>query len=222
MELYHGLDVLQIIANRQPQLSQNVRDIIDQFLTSPGTLETDAFQMSFSGNPDDLGQWRGYAANGMGCSVVTDALAIKNIADVAGWVIYDPVDQEAFATAVLSRLSGVTDLLQIAQAVAAAASYMKHEGFSSEQEFRLLIFPDLAEVKFRESTDRLVPSVEILDRGRVLPIDRVIIGPGWQLSGLPPKEVAMHHVPQAIQRLLSANGLVNTNIESSQIPYDPR
>src|SRR5438105_2818745 len=64
MELALGLEVLHEVANRAPQSGRRVRDIIDYLQTAGGRLETDAFQMSFSGNPDELGQWRGYASNG--------------------------------------------------------------------------------------------------------------------------------------------------------------
>ncbi len=177
--------------------------------------------MSFSGNTDELGQCRGYAANGMGCSVVTDAMAVKNVADVAGWVIYDANDQSAFAFNVLSRLRGIADTDMIEQALVAAASYMKHPGFQPEREFRLLKFPAAADVEFRESGNRLVPYVDFLKSSVPLPINRIIIGPGWQLSTLKTPEWSRNHIVQGIDRLLIARGLHATKIESSQIPYDP-
>lgn len=142
MELSLGLDVLSAEAKQSGTVTQTVLDSLQELLTSAGRVETDAFQMSFSGNPDDLGQWRGYAANGMGCSVVTDALAVKGAADVAGWVIYDPQAQAVFARKVLDRLRAQTDPDVIQQVLVAAASFMKHKGFRPEQEFRLLKFPD--------------------------------------------------------------------------------
>ncbi len=221
MELTLGLIVLREVAKRLPASAQNVRDHIDFLLMTGGTLETDAFQMSFSGDPDELGQWRGYAANGMGCSVVTDTIAVKNVADVAGWVIYDPKKQRAFAYKVLNRLRNETDNDKIQQALAAAASYVKHEGFQQELEFRILKFPDPVMVEFRESGDRLVPFVDFLKGKTPLPIAKIIIGPGWQL----PKQTSdltINHVVQGIYRLLTARGIhLFTMIESSRIPYDP-
>jgi hypothetical protein len=222
MELSLGLEVLREVANRPPRSGGRVRSIINLLLTSAGRLETDAFQMSFSGDPDELGQWRGYAANGMGCSVVTDAMAVKNVADVAGWVLYDSKKQKAFAYKVLGRLRKETDNDLIEQVHVASACYMKHEGFNPEMEFRLLKFPDPGEVRFRESGDRLVPYVDFLQEKTPLPMERVVIGPGWQLAKLESAEWARNHVVQGIHRLLTARGLHGTTIESSRIPYDPK
>ena len=222
MELALGLEVLHEVANRTPQSGRRVRDIIDYLQAAGGRLETDAFQMSFSGNPDELGQWRGYASNGMGCSVVTDALAVKNVADVVGWVLYDKKKQLSFAYKVLSKLRKETDNDLIEQVLIAAASYMKHEGFQPEKEFRLIKFPDLANVKFRESGDRLVPYVDFLSGVAPLPISRIIIGPGWQLSKMTSADLSRNHVVQGIHRLLTARNLHTVSIDSSNIPYDPK
>lgn len=222
MELSLGLEVLSEVANRLPRSGHRVRLIIDFLLTAAGRLETDAFQMSFSGNPDELGQWRGYAANGMGCSIVTDAMAVKNVADVAGWVIYDSKKQRAFAYKVLAQLRNETDNDLIEQVLIAAASYMKHDGFQPEMEFRLIKFPNLSDVRFRESGDRLVPYVDFLHGAPPLPVHRVVIGPGWQLSKLESTDLYRNHVVQGIHRLLIAHGLYSVDIKSSNIPYDPK
>jgi hypothetical protein len=221
-ELSLGLEVLRNAADRLPAAERRIGTLIENLLTTFGRLETDAFQMSFSGNPDELGQWRGYAANGMGCAIVTDAMAVKSVADVAGWVIYDTDQQQAFADEVLGRLRNETNNDRIEQVLVAAASYMKHEGFRPEEEYRLLKFPRRADVKFRESGDRLVPYVDYLRGATPLPIKRVIIGPGWQLANLTSGEMARNHIVQGIQRLLTARGLHATGIISSSIPYDPK
>lgn len=222
-ELSLGLEVLQRIAGQAPRAARKTRDIIDNVLSSFGSLETDAFQMSFSGNPDELGQWRGYGANGMGCAVVTNARSVKAVADVAGWIIYEPKRQAKFASKVLNGLQHESDPDLIEKTVIAAACYMKDEGFAPEQEFRLLRFPKLVDIQFRESGNRIVPFVDFLkDVKKTLPVQRVIIGPGWQLSGLKAAELSRNHVVQGIHRLLSARTMYGTEIKSSKIPYDPR
>ena len=222
MDLLLGLEELLEAANQPPRAEGRVRYSIEQLRVAGGALETDAFQLSFSGDPDELGQWRGYAANGMGCAVITDAVAVKKVGDVAGWVIYDPRERDAFASKTLERLRKETDDRLIQQALVASASYMKHEGFSPEKEFRLLKFADPEDVKFRERDDRLVPYIDCLDGASPLPVDRILIGPGWQLSRLSDAEKTQHHVVQGIQRLLTARGLNSTDIGVSKIPYDPR
>lgn len=241
-ELSLGLEILSRVANQRPRSGLIVRAIIEELLTTFGDPNTDAFQMSFSGNPDELGQWRGYAANGMGCSVVTDQNRVRQVADVAGWVLYDTRKQIAFAKKVLVELQNEIDnyvtpqnemkndiMLQkdtkkvlIAQVLAASACYMKHEGFRPEMEFRLLKFPDSIAAEFRESGDRLVPYIDYLKGASSLPVEKILIGPGWQLSDCSPAEFQRNHVVQGVKRLLTARGLHNTEIVSSRIPYDPK
>jgi hypothetical protein len=227
LELALGLEIFQRIATSM-SVSAHITNTIDQLSTDFGSLETDAFQMSFSGNPDELGQWRGYAANGMGCAVVTDATAVRGVADIAGWVLYEEKQQEAFVEAALNALSVLVgsnpkkSISVIAQFLTAATSFIKHPGFHPEQEFRLLKFPGSRDVKFRETGDRLVPYIDYLSPGTPLPVKRIVIGPGWQLSRLSDSDLPRHHVVQGIQRLLSVRGLTTTGIARSEIPYDPK
>jgi hypothetical protein len=108
-ELALGLNVLEEVADKKPRQSVPLRTIIGELRSSFGDFDTDAFQMSFSGNPDELGQWRGYAANGFGCSVVTPVAGLRKAADIAGWVLYSPAKQRAFARKILEKLRGQTD-----------------------------------------------------------------------------------------------------------------
>lgn len=136
---------------------------------------------------------------------------------------HDAKKQSAFASKVLRRLRSVADEDEIEQALVASASYMKHEGFRSEKEFRLIKFPAAAQVRFRESGDRLVPYVDFLRGVTPLPINRIIIGPGWQLSRLKNPEWSKNHVVQGVHRLLVARGMyATTSIDRSEIPYDPK
>jgi hypothetical protein len=221
-ELSLGLEVLGDVAVRASGTGARIRSNISLLQASFGSLATDAFQMSFSGDPDELGQWRGYAANGMGCAIVTEVTAVAAVADVSGWIIYERAEQDAFAERVIGRLANVGNDGDLRRVLVAAASFMKHEGFSPEKEYRLLKFPDEGEVRFRESGDRLVPYVDYLAGKDPLPVNRILIGPGWQLAGLGSDDLARHHVVQGIDRLLAARRLHATNIESSRIPYDPK
>lgn len=222
MELELGLRVLLDASEKKPQSRYMVRNAIRGLLDLPGGLTTDAFQMSFSGSTDELGQWRGYAANGMGCSVVTDAMAVKQFSDVAGWVIYDPKKQTAFANKVLKKLRGQTQPGPVQQALVAAACFMKHPGFAPEKEFRLLRFPSPTQIEFRESADRLVPYFDFLRAdGASLPVTKIIIGPGWQLQNLTPQEFGRNHVVEGVRRLLEARRMA-VEVQPSSIPYDPR
>lgn len=221
-ELLLGLEVLRDVATGSAAAGTRIRSNISQLRASFGSLATDAFQMSFSGDPDELGQWRGYASNGMGCAIVTDVAAVSHAADVSGWVIYDPEEQRRFAEQIIKNAADISDNATLRRILVAAASFMKHEGFRPEKEYRLLKFPDETEVRFRESGDRLVPYADYLAGKDPLPVRRIVIGPGWQLAGLGSDDLARHHVVQGINRLLAARGLYSTAVESSRIPYDPK
>ncbi len=224
-EMLLGLERLDEVASTRPKSGLRVRTAINALLTTDAGSANDAFQMSFSGNPDDLGQWRGYAANGMGCSVITDALAVKQISDLAGWVLYNEKGQKAFARKILEKVRNVTDDSLISQILVAAACFMKDRGFQTEKEFRLLKFPNGNNASFRETSDRLVPYVDVLKNHTPptsLPVQEIIIGPGWQLSSLQSAEFARNHVVQGIRRLLIVRGAASADIRPSAIPYDPR
>lgn len=90
LELVLGLNtIMRVLRARTPEqdIDKTVVLILTSLLEDTGQTETDAFQMSFSGNVDDLGQWRGYGSNGLGCSVVTASDSVWEVSDVAGWVI---------------------------------------------------------------------------------------------------------------------------------------
>lgn len=220
-ELGHGLDMLRLVAERSFVRSLRIRVQIDSLISSFGSISTDAYQLSFSGAPDELGQWRGYGDGGMGCSVVTERAQVHAVADVAGWVIYEPEAQERFAESVLNRLATMTDDSMIEKVIVAAACFMKHHGFEQEQEYRLICFPEPTLVRFREAGQRLIPYIDCLKGKQALPVNRVVIGPGWQIGGLSMSEQTRHHVVQGIQRLLDIR-TVPASPTPSVIPYDPR
>lgn len=224
-ELFLGIERLVRVMYRPPQASKRNRSLLTQLQESMGSLDTDAFQMSFSGNIDELGQWRGYAANGMGCCLVLNSADLRNIADVAGWVIYKEKEQTAFANRLKRELRksknlSETDVLRI---LVAGASFMKHEGFAVEKEFRVIKFPEKDAVKFRESGERLVPYTDILKDKQPLTIQRILLGPGWQLAEADTATWNRHPLVLSLSRLLEMHDLAEaTSIESSSIPYDPK
>ncbi len=230
LELSLGLEILADEAAKKPNSKgySRVANLIYQFRSFGGSLDTDVFQMSFSKNLDEIGQWRGYASNGMGCSVVTSSRSVRAVADASGWVKYTESEQRVFARQVLERLSTYSENSPILQSIVTAASFIKHPGFAVEEEYRLLKFPESRDIFFRSSGDRLVPYVDFLSdsfhtpRSKVLAVDRIILGPGWQLVRLPKDEFVQHHVVQAVKRLLDSRGLSATSIIPSTLPYDPK
>lgn len=220
-----------IVEQHAPQQRCDARviSILTSILENGDRSQTDAFQMSFSGNVDDLGQWRGYGSNGYGCSVVTSSDAVREVADVARWVIYDKIEQERFAINLLEQLYNhhnyiITDIEapNVEKVLIAAAGFMKHEGFRSEEEFRLIKFAEPGNINFRESGDRIVPYTDFLEHKDPLPITKIIVGPGWQLLHKTGLELKQNHIILGIRRILDARGLQNVPIEPSAIPYDPK
>jgi hypothetical protein len=100
---------------------------------------------------------------------------------------------------------------------------MKHEGFQPEEEYRLLALEQRGKVEFRESGQRVVPFLDVLlvPTPQSLHVERVIVGPGWQIASLPGTQQANHHVTLGIRKLLSARKC-NLDVRPSSIPYDPR
>ena len=197
---------------------------LDNLSQFNGDLQTDAFQMSFSGNPDELGQWRGYGQNGNGCSIVTRVADVHNAAQVAGWVIYDSEQQRVFAENIIKKIEkSAFNEIDLQRVLVASASFIKHEGFRSEQEYRLLRFAKKTEVFFREVGNRIVPSLDCLGSvNKHLMVEKVIVGPGWELGSRPSSEQRTHYVVQGLRRLLDSVKLENAEIGVSRIPYDPR
>jgi len=201
-------------------VSTAVKGILQELSTSNGDQRSDPFQMSFSGSPDELGQWRGYGKNGYGCSIQTDVSSLHSISAISGCVIYEPVDQDRFAKSVLECIAELDDPLLIQQYLSAAASFIKHPGFQQENEYRVIVFPDVSTVQYRAVGDRITQYVDLLT-DHPLSVRQILIGPAWQLSTLTATEFENHHVVQPIRRLLNAARQESALLMPSSIPYDP-
>ena len=188
------------------------------------------YATSLSRNPDELGQWRGYGDDGHGASVVTTTAGLKGMCrrdEIVGDVVYGVVEHETFAKRLLeeidaSALNGDDALI----ALQVGAVFLKDKGVEAEQEFRFVrvMDPDAPDVRIRESRRRLVPYVDPLEDGkRELALERIILGPGWQLRSLDPKIQEGHHVTLGVKRLLELQGPkgVIVPVKASAIPYDP-
>ncbi len=218
-ELRLGLSTLSR-STSAVKVSSAVAGILQELILSNGDLRSDPFQMSFSGSPDELGQWRGYGKNGYGCSIQTDIASLNRLSAVSGWVIYDPNAQENFARTILESIADLEDPLLIQQYLSAAASFIKHPGFAQENEYRVIVFPDPEQVKYRPIGDRISQYVDLLENTS-LSVNQILIGPAWQLSGLTATEFENHHVVQPIRRLLNAAKQESALLMPSSIPYDP-
>lgn len=184
------------------------------------------YSVSFSGSPDELGQWRGYANDGYGASVVFSRSALDArlgaLSDtLCGPVVYDPVEQGEFARRLLVEIHAKSLTLdEASQALQLAAVFMKHPGFSAEREYRLVRVAT-AGYRMRESRRRLVPFLDPLDGLAPIPLEKVIVGPAWQLPRQEDSAFGRHHVPLGVRMALDLCGLRTIDVHPSAIPYDP-
>lgn len=218
---------LKILLDSCESGDSDARDLIEGFLPTPGDISTDVFQVSFSGKPDDLGQWRGYGDDGHGCSIVVDSDQLEQLGNAANWVIYDEADQKEFARKVLQGLrdrSSRADKPFVLQVLLAAACFMKNEAFSVEEEFRVIRFCSLSEARVPAVGKRLAPYVDVVELTQNRPKPKgIYIGPAWQLADLDPEDQTRHHVYQGVMRTLALCGLDSViSVKVSRGRYDPR
>ncbi|HAZ62418.1 MAG TPA: hypothetical protein DCZ72_02230 [Armatimonadetes bacterium] len=229
--------------NRAKTVLTYASDLLDR----PGTLPTDVFQVSFSAERDDLSQWRSYGDDGFGCAVVTDVKSLRAVADVVGWVVYDPDMQRELIENALAMVEDSWDYRDLQRYLLAVASFIKHHGFSPEREFRAIKFvdshkPDDGPVCIRTAGRRLVPYLDLVQLdldNEHLSIYQIVLGPSWQLMSFDDEEAVphqdevsasrederflRHHVVQGVARLLEIYELTEkVKVDRSAIPYDPR
>ena len=176
----------------------------------------DVYATSFSAEPDDLGQWRGYADDGFGVSLVTtaaslDVLCASGEGEIAAPVLYEPSEHTRFAGELLTGLDASSlDVQERFLTLQVAATFLKDAGFRSEREFRYVRIVDTnaPEIRMRESRKRLIPYLDSLDSGgQVLDLRRVIVGPGWQLRTLSDDVRKTHPVILGLKRHFDLQGL---------------
>ncbi|MCC7495751.1 MAG: DUF2971 domain-containing protein [Fimbriimonadaceae bacterium] len=221
-EVTAGLQVLHQVASERFSEDDVRRRTLHELAKGMPGDGLEPCSVSFSAATDELGQWRGYAASGLGCAVVSTVASLAPLADVTGFVLYRPPLQRAFAARLLSHLSPTASVEAISRVAVLGACFIKHAGFAQEAEYRLLklVAPD--QLEYRLGGERLVPFVDLLAQRTDGPaLQRIMVGPGWQLGGLPEEHRQRHHVVLSVARLLQTAGLA-APVEPSSIPYDPR
>jgi hypothetical protein len=188
------------------------------------------YVVSFSEEPDQLSQWRGYCQNTYGFSMGFNYSKLKERADKSKFkfskCIYDPEMQSALVNNFIKeqiepnfdKLTestfkdiGVKTVIDIWSIL----PVLKNESFQEEKEWRLICFKeDIPKnvIQFRPGKTVLIPYYEfkLADEGEELPIDSITIGP----------------TPNQIDSRVSLRFLLNTtgvaskaNIKASIIPY---
>lgn len=139
----------------------------------------------------------------------------------AGGVIYQSKKQVAFINKVLQGLRGVRDASQIMETILLASCFIKDEGFSAEDEFRVLFPPSAGRIMFQRRRGRLVPALKFLD-GNVGPHPpALVVGPAWRLGLMSLENQRRPPVLLGLRAFLQSRGLGQVEIRASQLTYDP-
>ena len=201
------------------------RDIQQLLQSDEAILGLSIYSVSFSGATDELGQWRGYADDGYGASVVVSRRTLdeqfgRSGDTLCGPVLYGKGDQHYFASRLLRAIYDFgLSMDEALVALQLAAVFMKHEGFAAEREYRLVRVSET--YRIRESRRRLVPFLDALDQVDPLAVEKVVLGPAWQLGTLEESAFQKHHVTLGVRQALDLYGLDSVLVERSSIPYDP-
>ncbi|WP_172651147.1 DUF2971 domain-containing protein [Rhodococcus opacus] len=193
----------------------------------------DAYIACFCEDGDQLGQWRGYGANGGGFAIgfQTDALETlahelqpdgdtRYIAPVGKpqQVIYNPKEIKQRCKDVVASIlafgpnadpfgTGGFDAYRICLPHLA---FMKHEAFAHEKEWRVLLINNAKRnLKFRSGPIGVIPYIEMEFGHRA--VKEVVVGPG------PHPQLRK----QAVDQLLETAGYKDVRVRLSEVPYRP-
>ena len=208
-------------------VSVTARNLIDEILTTMDSFRFSAAAACFCKDGDHLGQWRGYADRGVGCSI---GFKIGELAGIPKFsihkVIYNINEQkDAIHKFIEEYVNSYCDIYgnkKDQESVDAtyrcifALEYMcatfKHPSFFEENEYRLINSTTdlLDDMKFRAGKNYIVPYIEIdLNSMKEMGIQYLILGPGSDPI----------LAEEGISRFMKLNGCHNVEITRSTIPY---
>jgi len=183
---------------------------------------------SFSQEPDQLSQWRGYCQNTYGFSIGFNYSKLKENADRNNFTlikcIYDKEEQNNIIDKFIEKQikpeldnfteSNSTELIvKIMMNIIEVLPVLKNKSFEEEQEWRLICPVDGISrnlIKHRQGKTLLIPyyEFELTNESEELPIDSIIIGP------TPNQDESKISVS-----LLVKQQIRKINIALSEIPY---
>jgi Protein of unknown function (DUF2971) len=195
-------------------------------------LSQSVYVTSFSTQPDQLGQWRGYCSDNNAFSIGFDAAKLEKLAvkfgkdlgkiAILGECIYGGQQKETkidslIETSESSEYQGGDEFRAVvAMGMIRLAPLCKDLSFQEEDEWRLVIYlvgGHRSNVKFRDGNGLVIPYYEfnVEEDGGQLPITSVKIGPvanadEWEIS---------------LKILLAQQG-VNATVSKSIVPYRPK
>ena len=242
-EATHFRDLLRVrIQERIAALDVSQRTSFEEILAAMKTARRfEAFVTSFSEDGDSLSQWRAYCPAGVGFSIGFEAASLRTgyIQNPAGGtshfvsgqlskVRYLPeapspaldrlLDSTEDVVLTLVRMLPGSETVSRAEAIALMISLTspiyKHEGFSEEHEWRLVlskIHKPMPGRKFRRGKSMLVPYVEAEPQTRegYYFIKEVIVGP------TPHPELSK----ESVEALFSALNHPEVTVRESKVPF---
>ncbi|MCP8634024.1 DUF2971 domain-containing protein [Pseudomonas mosselii] len=214
-------------------IEQKIIEGVKNALLSPRS-NYPAFCVSLSADGDLLSQWRGYGDFGKGYAIGLNLGFDSVHPQVANFydVVYGDDQFMDLAVDLLDLFASATpkwsDMMygEWAATLSVIAKSFKHQGYSEEQESRLIcsrsgdgvdLFTNELPLKFRAKGSDLIPyipmSLGLLADGDEprLPIQRIVVGPG----------VNFERNYSSIADLLKANSYENVIVERSAIPFRP-
>jgi hypothetical protein len=151
--------------------------------------------VSFSENPDQLGQWRAYCGSGNGFSIGFGPDDLEYATSSSKFLlvrcVYTPSEQAELITAVIRylrlgfqhhkafRMGFLHFYGRLMVKALAVLMALKHEGFREEQEWRLVGYSTELPLKFRQGRFGVVPycAIPLCKPGEKLGLANVLIGP---------------------------------------------
>lgn len=209
------------IENLSTHMKNSPTEKFDPLLEILRILHGTVYVTSFSEEPDQLSQWRGYCANGPGFSIGFNPVKLKKLVERIpnSWLkkcIYEPRVKERKMERIVKaaesvNLNGRGFLDVMIYKIIRIAPYFKDESFKEEREWRLALVEGINAL-FREGDTLIIPYVEfeLKDENGNLPIDNIVIGPTLNM-----KE------SHSSLKLLLEKHKISANIEESSIPYRP-
>lgn len=228
-ELQHGIKcILSSLDYLTVDFSERSLRLIRDAITRFQLFEArHMYNISFCQDSDLLSQWRGYGATQGVClefdsDTLIESLSFTECSRVSGKVIYTQPDSTLEAKSEIIDFFRREDIAKLIESdlfheVIYAADFsrkitpfFKHNSFSEENEFRVVIQPHngLDNVKFRVNNHGLIPYLEVKAKEK-LPLKSVIIGPC--------KDRRL--VAEGIQFLLQSKGYSDIPYSFTEVPF---
>jgi len=236
-EILHALELCQIVCQSiAKDTSGREHQFIEKLfkeLHFQKANQAHIFTISFSECRDQLSQWRAYTRNG-GYALSFKGSALSYIAHSQGYIIAKCIYEEAQKTELINEfiqqkirdsvIEPNIDLMAImaANEFLTIAAMLKHQGFSEEQEWRLISTTcrdDPSQIKYRSVARYLIPYLEVSVSPDSIPqidgirkfigIDEVLVGPA------PEPELSW----RSCMQLLVDRGIYFEQITPSGTPY---